>query len=197
MVNRLLYAVALLGVPVIGITLWAWGQPLISRSGEVHLWVNSVWSGENSQQIADWYSLSHVIHGLLIALIGRGLARWVPFPAILAVAIVTGVGWEIVEHTEWVLGQFRDTTIYQGYVGDSVLNAVWDYLFMMGGFLLGLSLPVGWAVAIVCGLEIGSALIARDSLLLTTLRVLHPIPAIERWQDELNPRSQTAPAVAP
>ncbi len=180
-----------------GITLWSWGQPVISASGDIRLWVNSVWSSENSQQIADWYTTSHVIHGLLVALLGRALARWVPFAVIFAVAIVTGVAWEIVEHTEWVLGQFRDTTIYQGYVGDTVLNAVCDYVFMMSGFALGWLLPLGWVIALALGLEIGSAPIARDSLVLTTLRVVHPVPAIERWQDELNPRSQPEAAAAP
>lgn len=197
MIFRLLNLAAALGIAVIAVTLWAWGQPLISRSGDVRLWVNSVWSNENSQQIADWYSVSHMIYGVLIALAGRAVSRWVPSNAVYAVAIATGVGWEIVEHTDWVLGRFRDTTIYQGYVGDTVLNAVCDYVFMMGGFALGWSLPAGWALALALLLETGSALVARDSLSLTTLRVVHPVPAIERWQDEFNPRGQASVSPAP
>ena len=75
-VTMWLYLAAALGLPAIGVTLWAWGQPLISASGEIRLWVNLIWSSENSQQIADWYTVSHVIHGMLVAVIGRALGRW-------------------------------------------------------------------------------------------------------------------------
>jgi hypothetical protein len=190
---RLLYLAMPFGALVIGVTLWAWGQPLISATGEVRLWVNSIWSPENSQQLADWYSLSHLLHGMLVAVIGRALGRWVGYPVVIAVAILTGVGWEIVEHTDMVLDRFRGQTIYQGYVGDTVLNAVADYGFMLAGFLLGGALPLGWAVALMLVLEATSALVARDSLILTTLRVIHPIPAIAAWQDETNPRTHPPP----
>lgn len=186
---RLLHLAALLGLPAIGLTLWAWGQPLTSRSGEILLWVGSIWSSENSQQVADWYSLSHMIHGMLIALIGRAVIRWTGFAPVYLVAIVTGVGWEIVEHTDWVLDRFRAVTVYQGYVGDTVLNAVMDYVFMMGGFFFA-----SWARPAVTGLlivalELGAGMIARDNLTLTTINTFHPIPAIQAWQDEINPRT--------
>ena len=65
-----LHLLAAFGAVLIGVTLWAWGQPLISESGEIRLWVHSVWSSQNSQQIADWYSLSHFIQGMLVVLVG-------------------------------------------------------------------------------------------------------------------------------
>lgn len=42
------------GIFIIGITLWAWGQPLICTCGEVKLWVGTIFNGGNSQHIADW-----------------------------------------------------------------------------------------------------------------------------------------------
>ena len=51
----------------------------------------------------------------------------------------------------------------------------------------------GWSVVLMLGLEGTSAFVARDSLILTTLRVVHPVPAISAWQDALNPRSAPAP----
>lgn len=176
-----------LGGAAIGVTLWAWGQPLISRSGEVRLWVNSIWSSENSQQIADWYSLSHAILGMLMALVGRAFAPRVPYAAVLALVLVIGVGWEIVEHTDAVLDRFRGQTIYQGYMGDTVLNAVSDYIFMLAGFFAGMAMPVRWGLVLMLVLEILSAVVARDSLILTTIRVIHPVQAIADWQDETNP----------
>lgn len=193
---RSLHLAALLGGVAVGVTLWAWGQPLISTSGQVRLWVNSVWSNENSQQIADWYTLSHVIHGLLIAVAGRLLGRWLPFALAYAIAIATGVAWEIVEHTDWVLDRFRGQTIYQGYIGDTVLNAVSDYLFMLAGFAAGVWLGAGRSVILILALEALSALVARDSLILTTIRVVHPIPALTAWQGATNPRN-TSGAEAP
>jgi len=193
-VARLLYVAMVLGGVAIGVTLWAWGQPLVSRSGEIRLWVNLIWSSENSQQLADWYSLSHAILGMLIALVGRGLAPRVPYPAILALVLVIGVGWEIIEHTDFVLDRFRGQTIYQGYVGDTVLNAVSDYVFMLAGFFAAMALPIRWGLLLMLGLEILSAAVARDSLILTTIRVVHPIQAISDWQDETNPvRRPAAP----
>lgn len=193
MAIRLLYSVMMFGALAIGLTLWSWGQPLISASGTVRLWVNSIWSTENSQQIADWYTLSHVIHGTIVALVGRALHRWIGQAVVLGVAIATGVAWEIVEHTDWVLNQFRGQTIYQGYVGDSVLNAVCDYLFMMVGFFVAASIPVRVALVGMLGLETTSAVLVRDSLILTTLRVVHPVPEIAAWQDELNPLTHPPP----
>ena len=88
-------------------------------------------SSDNSQHIADWYTLSHILHGVLVALIGRLLFPKLAFKMLLLVAIVTGVGWEIIEHTEFVMAAYRTTTINMGYHGDSVINAVADYIWMM------------------------------------------------------------------
>jgi hypothetical protein len=182
-----LYVVAIAGAVLVGAVLYAWGQPLICTCGYVRFWVGSVFSSGNSQHVADWYTLSHIVHGLLIVLLGRALlpsgSRLIP----LAVAIVTGVGWEIVEHTDWVLNKFRAATLYQGYLGDSVLNAVADYIWMLGGFFLGRAIPTVWTVGLILVLEISAAVFARDSLALTTITLVFPIEAIENWQQELNP----------
>lgn len=189
---RLLYLAAVLGGIAIGVTLWAWGQPLVSRSGEIKLWVNSIWSSENSQQVADWYSLSHAILGMLIALIGRSLSLRIPQSAVFALVLVIGVGWEIVEHTDFVLDRFRGQTIYQGYFGDTVLNAVCDYVFMLAGYFVALALPFRVALVLMLVLELLSAAVARDSLILTTIRVVYPIQAIADWQDATNPVTHPA-----
>lgn len=172
---------------LIALVLWAWGQPLICTCGQVKLWVGSIFAPGNSQHIADWYTASHILHGVLVVLVGRWLGLGVR--ALFAVAIVTGVAWEIVEHTDWVLGKFRATTINQGYTGDSVLNAVADFLFMMGGFAFALKVRPVWSVALLVGLELAAALIARDSLFLTTLMLVWPIEAVDQWQQAINPNT--------
>ena len=185
MTIRALNLLAICGIFIIGGTLYLWGQPPICTCGTVKLWVGSIFDSGNSQHIADWYTLSHILHGVLIVLLGRifGLG----FRLLFALAIVTGIGWEVVEHTDWVLDAFRATTINQGYVGDSVLNAVADYLWMLLGFFVAHNLRTLYVVLMIITLELTAALIARDSLTLSTLMLIYPIDAVDQWQQELNP----------
>ena len=58
---------------------------------------------------------------------------------------------------------------------------------MWSGFLFGAVLPVGVILALILAMEVLSTVMARDSLVLTTIRVVHPISAISDWQDAINP----------
>lgn len=192
MLVRSLYVIGALGAFVIGATLWAWGQPLICTCGYVKFWEGFIWSSGNSQHIADWYSLSHVVHGMLIILLGRMPRLRIPYPVLLTVAIVTGMAWEIVEHTDWVLDKFREVTIYQGYIGDSVLNAVMDYIWMWGGFFLARAITTFSIFAAIVVMEVTSAVLGRDCLTFTTIQVLYPLEIIDNYQQAINPRAEHA-----
>lgn len=183
---------ATFGGLAIFLTLWSWGQPLICTCGEVKLWINSIWSSGNSQHIADWYTLSHIVHGLMIVPIGRVIFPRITFRWLFAVALLTGVAWEIVEHTNFVLDQFRATTVNQGYLGDSVLNSVADYVFMMAGFFVGWMMRPLWTLALIVTLELSAAIIARDSLILEAVMLVHRFEVIEEWQQDINPRRNSA-----
>lgn len=185
--RNLLHLAALFGAVTIGLTLYGWGQPLICTCGYVRIWVGSIFSSGNSQHIADWYTLSHIVHGMLIVLAGRIFFPRVGFVGLYSVAIITGVAWEIFEHTNIVLDVFRAQTLYQGYRGDSVLNAVADYVWMLGGFGVAYAIKTIWVIALILLLEVTSAVFARDSLALTALMILHPIEAVEDWQQAINP----------
>lgn len=182
-----LYVFAFAGIFVIAGTLWAWGQPLTCSCGDIKFWVPNIFDGGNSQHIADWYTLSHILHGVLIALLGRLIFPRLGFGPLFLTAIVTGVGWEVIEHTNWVLDAFRATTINVGYLGDSVLNAVMDYVFMMGGFFAAYTLRIPVVIVGVLALELTAGLIGRDNLTLSTIQLIAPIDAINDWQQELNP----------
>ncbi len=180
-------SLTVLGAALIAVTLWSWGQPLICNCGYIQFWVGNVFSSGNSQHIADWYTLSHVLHGMLVVLGARVLFPSLDYRAVFAVALITGVGWEILEHTDLVLDRFRAETLYQGYKGDSVLNAVADYLWMFAGFALASAISSKWIFVAFAVLEITAASLARDSLVLTTLMLVYTVESIEEWQQELNP----------
>ena len=40
------------------------GRSFFGPDGQFGLWTSSIWSNEQSQRLADPYSLSHIIHGL-------------------------------------------------------------------------------------------------------------------------------------
>ena len=180
---------ALSGLFIIGLTLWAWGQPLICTCGDIKLWVPTIFDSGNSQHIADWYTLSHIIHGVLIALLGRLVFPRLGFNFAFLLVIVTGIGWEVIEHTNWVLDAFRATTINAGYHGDSVLNAVMDYVFMMGGFFAAYAVSIPMVIVGVLGLELIAGIFGRDNFTLSTIQLIAPIEAIDDWQQEINPRA--------
>lgn len=177
--NQSMYVFAVVGAITIGFFLFLWEQPLICTCGHVKLWVGPIFDDGNSQHIADWYTLSHILHGVLIALMGRFVFPSWRFRAILQIAIVTGIMWELVEHTPWVLDMFRATTINTGYHGDSVLNAVMDYIWMLGEFFAANALRTPEVLGLVAALELSAAFIARDSLVLSTLMLVYPIEAVE------------------
>lgn len=189
-VERALYALAVLGALVIGVTLWAWGQPLICTCGYLKFWEGFIWSSGNSQHVADWYSLSHMVHGMLIVLLGRASGGHIGYNSLLALAIGTGMAWEIVEHTDWVLDQFREVTVYQGYIGDSVLNAVMDYVWMWAGFFLAHAVATVWIVGLIFLMEATAAILGRDCLTFTTLQTFLSIEAIDAYQQEINPNAK-------
>lgn len=164
------------------LVLWAMGQPWVCDCGHVALWSGNIVSSENSQQVADPYSFTHIIHGVLFFWALLPLARWLTTSWRLVIATVVEVAWEITENTDWVINRYREATISLDYFGDSVLNSSFDVLFCLLGFAIAARL--GWkaAVAFIVATEVGLALTIRDSLLLNIIMLIHPVAAIREWQ---------------
>lgn len=171
---------ALLIVQVVA--LYLMGQPMVCECGVVKLWEGAVLSEGNSQHLFDWYTFSHVIHGILFY---AGVSYFFPrLPMLARLCLALGIeaGWEILENTPMVIDHYRQQALAQGYIGDSILNSVSDTLMMVGGFLLAWRLPVWGSIALCVLLEAFVIYMIRDGLTLNILGFFITPDFIASWQ---------------
>lgn len=162
--------------------LLAMGQPLICACGYVKLWHGVVQSPETSQHLTDWYTPSHVIHGVLFYAGLWLLAPRLPVGVRFVIAMGLEVGWEVFENTEFAMERYRQGALAQGYFGDSVINSVFDTFAAAGGFLMARLAPLWATVALVIGMEVFVGVMIRDNLTLNIIQFLYPTEAVSRWQ---------------
>jgi uncharacterized protein DUF2585 len=162
--------------------LLAMGRNPICTCGTVDLWVGERDSAKTSQMLADWYSLSHVVHGLLFYGILWLIARRWPVECRFLVALLVEAGWEVTENTPLVIDRYRATTAALGYTGDSVINSLSDIVMMGIGFLVARKLPLWAAVLLLALLEVIPLFAIRDNLTLNIWALIAPNPALQAWQ---------------
>jgi hypothetical protein len=180
--SRRTWLIALLILAAAAAILLAMGRNPICTCGTVDLWVGTRDSPKTSQMLADWYSLSHIVHGLVfyagLWLIAR---RW-PVERRFLLALLIEASWEVIENTPMVIDRYRATTAAIGYTGDSVINSLSDILMMALGFLLARKLPVWAAIGLLLVLEIVPLFVIRDNLTLNIIALIAPSHAIQAWQ---------------
>src|SRR5436305_1976077 len=150
----------------------AMGRHPMCTCGTVELWVGARDSPKTSQMLADWYSLSHIVHGLLFyALLWLAVRSW-PVERRFLLALALEAAWEVIENTPLVIDRYRATAAALGYNGDSVINSISDILMMCVGFLLARKFPVWASVALLVILELVPLLVIRDNLTLNVWMLL-------------------------
>ncbi len=158
------------------------GRNLICQCGFVKLWHGEIVSSENSQHILDWYSPSHVLHGLVFYMSLHFLAPGLSIGWRLVIAAAIEAAWEIVENTSWIIDKYREDTIALDYYGDSVINSVSDLIMMLLGFFIAARVPVWLSVALFVTAELVVGYFIRDGLLLNVIMLVYPLDWIRQWQ---------------
>jgi len=163
--------------------LLAMGRIPMCKCGTIKLWHGGRGDSEMSQHIADWYTYSHVLHGIifywLLSVIFKGRLS---VAARLVIATGIEAGWEIFENTPYTINRYRAQTISRDYYGDSVINAVGDMLAMVVGFVVAARLPAWVTVVLLVATEVVLLYLIRDNLVLNIVMLVYPLEWIKQWQ---------------
>jgi hypothetical protein len=158
------------------------GRPWICTCGAVDLWVNSSTSPKTSQMLADWYSPSHFLHGLIFFFLLWVVARNWTIERRFFTALLVETAWEIVENSPMIIDRYREATVAIGYTGDSVINSLSDIAMMALGFAAARRLPIWVSLALLVTLELIPLIVIRDNLTLNVWMLLAPNDAVRAWQ---------------
>lgn len=177
---QFLGTVALLAA--LAVAEWWIGRLPFGPEGSFGWWSGDIDSIANSQRVADVYSFTHVVHGVIIYAGLWLVARKAPARYRFLAAVAIEVGWELLENSPMVIDRYRAATIARGYVGDSILNSVADVGMMGIGFLIAHSLKAWKTAVFVLVLELGCMFLVRDNLTLNVLMLAHPVESVREWQ---------------
>jgi hypothetical protein len=170
-------------VAVVAWVLFWMGRIPMCKCGYIKFWHGGRGDSEMSQHLTDWYTYSHVLHGIIFYWLLTVAARGrLSVAARLVIATLIEGAWEIFENTPFTINRYRAQTISRGYVGDSIVNTIGDMLAMLVGFLLAARLPTWITVFLLIATEAILLWLIRDNLLLNIVMLIYPLEWIKQWQ---------------
>ena len=181
--TRWLQVVAAAMVPLLMIVLLrAQGRMFLCACGYFAVWTSDTCSANNSQQLLDPYSFTHVLHGILffwlIALLFRRLTKAWQF----WLALLLESAWEVFENSSFVINKYRTETAALGYQGDTIVNSLGDVACALVGFLIAQQIGFRRSLILFFLIELILILWIHDSLLLQILMLVRPVESIKAWQ---------------
>lgn len=182
-------AMGLLLLLVTGLLEYSMGRTPTYKYGGVSLWSGDIWSNQNSQQVADPYTFTHVLHGLIFYAILQLVAKKLLTSTKFFIAFAAECAWEIFENTDLVVNHYRAVTISLDYFGDSIINSIFDVAAMAIGFLAAAKMRIAYSVALFFVVEAALLLTIRDTLILNIIMLIAPIDAIKNWQMQGMPQN--------
>ncbi len=163
--------------------MWAMGRVWWCKHRDPRWFVSETGSDHNSQHWFDWYSFSHVLHGVVFFWALWGLSR--KWPAVkrwaLPGAVLVEAAWEVLENSPMVIARYRQTASVD-YTGDSIVNSVGDLAFCVAGFYLAKALGWKLSLAVFVVLEVVMLIFIRDNLTLNVVMLIYPFEAVRAWQ---------------
>jgi uncharacterized protein DUF2585 len=173
-----------LGIVVVAAgILYGMGRIPMCKCGTIKFWHGGRGDSEISQHLADWYTYSHVLHGIifywLLSIVAKGRLS---IAARMVIAMGIEAGWELFENTPFIINRYRAQTMSRDYYGDSIVNSVGDMLAMLVGFLLASRLPAWVTVFLLIATEVILLALIRDNLTLNVIMLIHPVEWIKQWQ---------------
>ena len=181
--NSLIFIIATVLVVLLMIVfLRAQGRLLLCACGQFEIWTSDTCSSNNSQQLFDPYSFTHLLHGFLFFwLIALFFKRFTPSWQLWLVLLLEGA-WEVFENSRFVIDRYRTATAALGYQGDTIVNSFGDLIWAIAGFLLARQLGIRRSIIIFLLVELVLIFWIHDSLLLQILMLVWPVEAIKSWQ---------------
>ena len=179
---------AIIVFTLVGLVEFFSGRLPLGPDGKFGWWDGNIWGNENSQRVADAYSFSHIIHGILFYAFLWLVMRKFPLKYRFLVALLVEAGWELLENSPLIINRYREATIALGYMGDSILNSVCDVVMMVAGFIIARFSKIWLSIALVIIFELGCLFWVRDNLTLNVLMLVHPVEPVKIWQSEGQPK---------
>jgi hypothetical protein len=167
---------------LMGLALWFEGRLLLCACGEFKIWISDTCSSNNSQQLADPYSFTHILHGFLLFWVVLLLFRKLAPAWQLGLALALEAAWEVFENTPFVIDRYRAETAALGYTGDTIVNSFGDLACALLGFLIARRLGVRWSIVVFLIVELILVVWIKDGLLLQILMLIFPVETIKLWQ---------------